>query len=117
MCETISGAMVSCVLIGGASWLRCECKQRDYNALEGLRCAIFVQAYRCIVGNIGNSMRGVCLKYAWGLWQVCLTNFTLFVNHFFYESGPTSYKMYCVCMLYSWYGSVPVEYDAQSSIT
>lgn len=65
-------------------------------------------------------------KYARGLWQVCggcgkyavcLTNFALFVNNFFYESGPTSYKMYCACMLYSWYGSVPVEYDARSSIT
>ena len=43
--------------------------------------------------------------------------FHSFCQPFFYESGPTSYKMYCVCMLYSWYGSVPVEYDVRSSIT
>lgn len=51
------------------------------------------------------------------LTEVCLTNFALFVNHFLCVSGPTSQKMYLWCMLCSWYGSVPVEYDARSSIT
>ena len=65
-----------------------------------------------------NYVRVVFVGSAGGsLTEVCLTNFALFVNNFFYESGPTSYKMYCVCMLYSWYGSVPVQYDARSSIT
>lgn len=70
-----------------------------------------------IVGSVALSMRGVCPGIVASMPKECLTNFALFVNHFFYESGPTSYKMYCVCMLYSWYGSVPVQYDARSSIT
>lgn len=53
--------------------LRCECKQRDYDDLEGLGCTKIVQAYRCTMGNIGNSLpnkfRSFCQPFFMRKWS------------------------------------------------
>lgn len=42
----------------------CECKQCDYDDLEGLRCTKIVQAYRCTMGQVCGKYAGDCGKYA-----------------------------------------------------
>ena len=74
MCETISMVMVLCVNVNSViitTW-----KVWDVQSLYRLTGAL------------------------WGILAiVCLTNFALFVNHFFCESGLTSYKMHLWYML------------------
>ena len=62
-------------------------------------------------------MPKVCLGIVASMVASMPNKFRSFCQQFLWESGPTSYKMHLWGMLYSWYGSVPVEYDARPSIT
>lgn len=78
-----------------------------YMLLNYVRVNCVQSGYACVGRNFS--------KYGVSTGEICLANFALFVNHFLCESGPTSYKMHLWGMLYSWYGSVPVEYDDRVS--